>query len=50
MSGSANITDNGFYRNTEMMTLVPRTEGGFGSYRERSSDIWYEGRQAFIRP
>ena len=50
MSGSANITDNGFYKNTEMMTLVPRKEGGFGSFRERSTDIWYEGRQSFIRP
>ena len=50
ITGSANPTEFGFYKNTEMLTLVPRKERGFYSHRETSMDIWYEGRQAFIRP
>ena len=43
LSGSANITDNGFYNNTERMTLTMRNESGFDSARTTTWDIWYEG-------
>ena len=43
LSGSANVTDNGFYHNTEMMTLSIRGEGEFDQARAICSDIWFEG-------
>ena len=34
ISGSANLTDNGFFKNTEHMTLTMRTEDDFTNNRE----------------
>jgi len=48
LNGSANITDNGFYNNTERMTLTLRNEPGFNGARTTTWDIWYEGNTAII--
>ena len=43
-----NITDNGFYNNTERMTLTLKNESGFEGARTTTWDIWYEGNTAII--
>ena len=43
ISGSANITDNGFYIFTETMDITNRKEESFHQKRMVVSDVWYEG-------
>ena len=43
ISGSANITDNGFYVFTETMDITNRKEESFHQKRMVVSDVWFEG-------
>ena len=46
LSGSANVTDNAFYRNEEQMTLQGGSTEAYPQSRHHGERLWSEGRPA----